>query len=341
MHGILYYDFPTGKLLDAGYDFGRYEEVTINSATFDHLGNLYLGTSESGVLWAPNGSKSIVPYVNQNELRFSLANSWVNDIIEDKDNNLWIACYKKGLYLINNQEQAFNSWNFSGQNYVIGSSVSSLVSDEAGYTWCTVQNSGVFQFDPDGKIVSHPASPAGTSYIYKDKKGNYWIGTSNGLYSYQPHTGTYQQKLRFASEGGFYCMTEDEEGKLYISVYSKGLYIYDTQTGDVKILSSSMRSNKGALCNDWIRAMMFDSEGLLWIGTSNGVSCLDTKTYSFRTFGWNYILPQTQVNCLCEDNEGNIIIGASEGLYRFQVKENTLKAFPNSENWPLCLSAVS
>ena len=339
MHGILYYDFPTGKLLDAGYDFGRYEEVTINSATFDHLGNLYLGTSESGVLWAPNGSKSIVPYVNQNELRFSLANSWVNDIIEDKDNNLWIACYKKGLYLINNQEQAFNSWNFSGQNYVIGSSVSSLVSDEAGYTWCTVQNSGVFQFDPDGKIVSHPASPAGTSYIYKDKKGNYWIGTSNGLYSYQPHTGTYQQKLRFASEGGFYCMTEDEEGKLYISVYSKGLYIYDTQTGDVKILSSSMRSNKGALCNDWIRAMMFDSEGLLWIGTSNGVSCLDTKTYSFRTFGWNYILPQTQVNCLCEDNEGNIIIGASEGLYRFQVKENTLKAFPNSEKlatMPIC-----
>ena len=338
-HGILYYEFLTGKLVDAGYDFGDCEGVTINTATFDHLGNLYLGTSERGVLWAPEGSKTIMPYVNQNEQRFNLANSWINDIMEDKDNNLWLACYKKGLYLINNQEQAFASWNFSGQGYAIGSAVSSLVSDEGGYAWCTVQNSGVFQFDPEGNIVSHPASPAGTSYMYKDKKGDYWIGTSSGLYSYQPESGTYQLRVNFAGEGGFYCMAEDNDGKLYISVYSKGLYIYDTRTGDVKVLNSSMRSAKGSLCNDWIRALMFDRDGLLWIGTSNGLACLDTKTYSFHTFGWNYILPQKQVNYLCEDNEGNIVIGTSEGLYRFQVKENKPELFPKAEKlegMPIC-----
>ena len=54
---------------------------------------------------------------------FNLATAFVNDIIEDKDNNLWIGCYNKGLYLINQRQQAFNSWSFSAQNYIIGSIV--------------------------------------------------------------------------------------------------------------------------------------------------------------------------------------------------------------------------
>lgn len=339
MFGIMYYDYPTGKLVDAGYDFGSYkEDITINSATFDHSGNLYLGTFERGVLFAANGSKHVIPFVNSNEQRFNLSSSWVNDIMEDKDENLWIACYKKGLYLVNNQKEAFDSWSFSGQDYVIGSSVSSLAIGDNGETWCTVQNSGVFRFDNKGKIIGHPASPPGTSLIYRDKEGKYWIGTGNGLYSYQPESGTYQSRLKFSS-AGIYCLTEDEEGRFYISVYSKGLYIYDSNTGEVKVLNNSMKSRNGELCNDWIRSLMFDSSGLLWIGTSNGVSCLDPKTYSFKTFGWTSILHNKQANYLCEDKDGNIIIGTNEGLYQYDTKHNVLNPFPHAEslsNLPIC-----
>ena len=330
MYGIIYYDYQTGRIADAGYDLGTFKNhVTINNATFDHDGNLYISTSEHGALIIKKGSNKVEQLENSNS-NFNLSTAFVNDIIEDKDNNLWIGCYKKGLYLLNQRQQAFSSWSFSAQNYIIGSSVSSIAPGENSETWCTVQNSGVFCFDASGKIIAHPTSPAGTCIIYKDRQGAYWISNGSALYSYNPHTGTYQEKLTFTS-AGIYCMTDDNQGNLYISVYSKGLYIYNVESGKVTVLNMRQRGNKGFLCNDWVRSMAFDHTGHLWIGTSNGVSCLNTKTLSFKDFGWNIILKDRQANGICEGKNGNMIIGTEEGLYLFDRKNNKTLALPHAE----------
>ena len=330
MYGIIYYDYQTGRIADAGYDLGAFKNhVTINNATFDHDGNLYISTSEHGALIIKKGSNKVEQLENSNS-NFNLSTAFVNDIIEDKDNNLWIGCYKKGLYLLNQRQQAFSSWSFSAQNYIIGSSVSSIAPGENGETWCTVQNSGVFCFDASGKIIAHPTSPAGTCIIYKDRRGAYWISNGSALYSYNPHTGAYQEKLTFTS-AGIYCMTDDNQGNLYISVYSKGLYIYNVESGKVTVLNMRQRGNKGFLCNDWVRSMAFDHTGHLWIGTSNGVSCLNTKTLSFKDFGWNIILKDRQANGICEGKNGNMIIGTEEGLYLFDRKNNKTLALPHAE----------
>ena len=330
MYGIIYYDYRTGRIADAGYDLGTFKNhVTINNATFDHDGNLYISTSEHGALIIKKGSNKVEQLENSNS-NFNLSTAFVNDIIEDKDNNLWIGCYKKGLYLLNQRQQAFSSWSFSAQSYIIGSSVSSIAPGENGETWCTVQNSGVFCFDASGKIIAHPTSPAGTCIIYKDRRGAYWISNGSALYSYNPHTGAYQEKLTFTS-AGIYCMTDDNQGNLYISVYSKGLYIYNVESGKVTVLNMRQRGNKGFLCNDWVRSMAFDHTGHLWIGTSNGVSCLNTKTLSFKDFGWNIILKDRQANGICEGKNGNMIIGTEEGLYLFDRKNNKTLALPHAE----------
>ena len=330
MYGIIYYDYQTGRIADAGYDLGTFKNhVTINNATFDHDGNLYISTSEHGALIIKKGSNKVEQLENSNS-NFNLSTAFVNDIIEDKDNNLWIGCYKKGLYLLNQRQQAFSSWSFSAQNYIIGSSVSSIAPGENGETWCTVQNSGVFCFDASGKIIAHPTSPAGTCIIYKDRLGAYWISNGSALYSYNPHTGAYQEKLTFTS-AGIYCMTDDNQGNLYISVYSKGLYIYNVESGKVTVLNMRQRGNKGFLCNDWVRSLAFDHTGHLWIGTSNGVSCLNTKTLSFKDFGWNIILKDRQANGICEGKNGNMIIGTEEGLYLFDRKNNKPLALPHAE----------
>ncbi len=331
MYGFIYYDYKTGRIADAGYDLGEYKNnVTINNATFDHEGNLYISTSEHGVLFIKRGTNRLVQLENNNS-NFNLTTAFVNDIIEDKDNNLWIGCYKKGLYLLNQRQQAFNSWSFSAQSYIIGSSVSSITPGENDITWCTVQNSGVYGFDPYGKIIAHPTSPAGTCIIYKDKRGAYWISNGNALYSYNPATGSYTQKLTFTS-AGIYCMTDDDQGNLYISVYSKGLYIYNVESGKVKILNMRQRGDKGYLCNDWVRSMSLDHTGHLWIGTSNGVSCLNIHTMNFNDFGKNVILKNHQANSICEGNNGEIVIGTEEGLYRFDRKAQTAMPFPHAES---------
>ena len=331
MGGVLLYDYSTGKVSDAGYDLGAYRgRVTINTAAMDHSGNLYVGTSDCGVLVARHGSKTFVPYEQPASERFDLSASYVKDIMEDKDHNLWVGCYRKGLYLINDERVAFTSWTFADQNYSIGSCVSSLAMGDDGTTLCAVQNSGVFRFDASGNIISHPNSPTGTSLIYRDRQGHYWAGTGNGLYSYDPVTGAYEKKISYAADGT-YCITDNGQGMLYISVYSKGLYTYNVQTGAVRKYSMSDNGVGGHLCNDWIRSMIIDHKGLLWIGTSNGVSCMDTRTGSFHPFKWDYLLYNLQTNYLCEDNSGNIIIGTDNGLYLYDRKADKTKLFPHSE----------
>lgn len=39
---------------------------------------------------------------------------------------------------------------------------------------------------------------------------------------------------------------------------------------------------KGVLCNDWIKTLYIDRDGLLWIGTTNGISVMDTKSFNFN-----------------------------------------------------------
>lgn len=330
MGGIIVYDYATDKLSDAGYDFGSYSgHITINTATFDKHGNLFVGTSESGVLVAAAGKRTFVPYTQSSDDGFSITASYAKDLMFDKDDNLWVGCYRKGLYLVNDNAPSFSSWSFSKQNYSIGSSVSSLAKGDGGTIWCTVQNSGVFQFNADGKITALLPSPSGTSIIYRDSQGHYWVGTGNGLYSYDITTGSASKKMNYAGDGT-YCIADDGHGILFVSVYSKGLYVYNTHTGQTRVFNQSQRGSHGHLCNDWIRSMTVDHTGLLWIGTSNGVTCLDTKNMSFNTFGNKYFLHDIQTNYLCEDHNGNILIGTDNGLYVFLRKKRRAVPFPNA-----------
>lgn len=330
MGGILRYDDRTGRMADAGYDFGQHRGgLTINGAIFDHQGNLYLATSESGVLKAPRGSRQFRQLAPGSDDRFDLTTAHVKDLIEDKDHNLWFGCYRKGLQLVNDQRKAFSSWSFSEQGYTIGSSTSSLAEGEDGRTWCTVQNSGVYEFDATGRVCAHPASPAGTGIIYRDRRGQYWVGSGTAVYRYDPATGASQEAFRFTSDGTF-CMADDGQGHLFVSVYSKGLYIYDVASRRVRVVNMAQQYPHGRLCNDWIRAMHVDGRGLLWMGTSNGVACLNTRTMAFDTYGWNSLLHNIPVNALCEDAGGNMVIGTDEGLYLFDRRRNRVGPFEES-----------
>mgnify|MGYP000526719190 CR=1 FL=1 len=51
----------------------------------------------------PKGSHKLVYFDNKNA-NFNLSTANVNDIFEDKDNNLWIGCYKKGVYMISQKK---------------------------------------------------------------------------------------------------------------------------------------------------------------------------------------------------------------------------------------------
>ena len=338
MYGILRYNYATGEMADAGYDLSALDsKVSIRGALIDHAGNIYLGTSGRGLLMIPKGSNTLQQVANSSA-QYDLTTANVNNIFEDKDQNLWVSCYKKGLFELNQSKQAFNTWKFAAQNYVLGSSVSSLAEGDNGSIWCTVQKSGIYLFDRNGKIYPAPSSPAGANCIYKDKQGNYWVGSENTLYSYNPKTGASTPRLK-VDGWGINCMTDDGEGNLYICNYGKGLCVYNTHTGETRQLSMyQIDPEKGGLCNDWVKSLCLDSRGLLWIGSSSGLCVMNPADQNFRIFGWDLQLKGVQCFSLYEQREGVILIGTNSGLYYFDREQNKVELFPDSkeiENKPI------
>lgn len=331
MYGILRYDYATGKLTDAGYDMSALSgKVSIRHALLDRQGNIYIGTSGSGLMIIPRGSKTLQRFIDNNR-NFSLSSTNINDIIEDKDGNIWICCYKKGLYQLSLQNNAFHSATFKSQNILLGSSVSSIALGNDGDVLMTVQKSGVYRADRKGNITANPAVPSGSDFIYRDSGGNYWLCTENTLYAYDPYKGKAELRLHFDG-WGVGAMADNGNGTLYISTLGKGLTIIDTNSGKVHTISMNDTWRKqGTVCNDWIKSLFVDSRGYLWIGTSNGVSCMNTTTESFNDHGWRLQLANLQGLSINENRNGDILIGTDNGLYVYSRKTKDSKPFPNSE----------
>lgn len=226
MYGILEYRYKDGTIHDAGFDMSELNRtVSIRKAILDSNGNILIGTSGKGMMIIPRNSRKLISYKDKNST-FDLSTANVNNMYEDKDKNIWISCYKKGIYMISQKKDAFNSWTFSQHNYLLGSSVSSIAPGHNGDIFVTIQKTGVYKFDKNGNITSHPTSPAGANTIYKDKQGNYWLCSETTLYSYNPYTGEYHQKAKYDGWGLNFIL----DGKEMSCFSDKFVVPYDENT---------------------------------------------------------------------------------------------------------------
>ena len=316
LHGISSY--KNGHMSHADIDLSALgsNDVIMSCAFQDHKGNIYIGTRGEGLFRLPKGSRKLerVECTLQG-MDLNTAKIWT--ISEDRLGNIWVGCMSKGLVILPSQQPQFAAWSFSAQRYFISSTITSLCQGDNGLTWCTVQGSGVFAFDASGRIVARPNAPAAAEFIYRDRRGQFWIATDEALYRYEPLSGRYQKEIALVADR-INAMTDDNEGNLYISTFSRGFCIYNPETGAVKIQNGTdPESPKGRLCNNWVLAMLRDRTGHIWLATSSGVSCYDPTTDTFRSLGFDQLMDGMICFSLCETRQGDILIGTDQGLYRY------------------------
>ena len=337
--GLLAYD--NGQLLDAPFDISEAgHNPGFRTALSDANGNVFIGTRGNGLFWLPAGSTRLQRYpVSVQGYDLNASKIWA--LAEDKQGNLWVGCQQKGLLMIPERKAQFSSWNFAAQRVEIGTLVSSVAEGSNGITWCTVQSKGVYGFDREGRLVSHPDAPDDVEFIYCDKKQQYWLGTSHAIFSFDPITGERKMLTDFDCDK-FNDMTDNGQGTLVFSAFAKGILVYDRNTSAIRHYSMHDEYDPllGHLPNDWVMQLMPDHEGRIWIGTSNGVSCFDPSTGSFRPFGWNILAEGRMCYSLCETKEGDILIGLEQGLCIWRRNANKLEDFP-SKDTPLQSMSIS
>ena len=99
--------------------------VILASAFRDHEGDIYIGTRGDGLFRLPKNNQKL-ERVECVAWGIDLNTTKVWDINEDRNGNLWIACYSKGLVLLSHTPPQFRTMSFSAQGMDLGSTVSSI-----------------------------------------------------------------------------------------------------------------------------------------------------------------------------------------------------------------------
>lgn len=332
MYGILYYDYQRETLTPADYDLSALPAgMSVRCGLLSHDGNLLLGTSGMGLMSIPRGSRTLQQVENMSD-NFDLTTANVGAIYQDRSHNLWAACNKRGLFQIRQGRGAFTTWRFSSQGYSMGSSVSSIAPADNGDVLCVVQKSGIWRFNQNGRILGRLRSPDAPIVLFRDRRGRYWLGTENSLYQYNPATET--SVLTIRDEGwGVNCISDDDDECLFLANDGKGLTIYNTRTRQSRSFSMYQTDEeKGTLVNNWIRALYYDSKGLLWIGTVSGLGCMSPHDDNFKPLGWNTMFKGIQCYSLLELPDGNMLIGTELGLYIFNRLSGEFSLFANARD---------
>ena len=340
LHGLMSYH--NGQMSVADIDLGdaAKKEAVFNHATMTADGSIYIGTRGQGLYRLALNASRRLEHVEIDAAGVDANTAKITCVMFDRVGNLWLGCQRKGLLMVPLRPVDFSSWSFQSQGIRLGSCISSVCEGDEGTVWCTVQGVGIYGFNSHGHVVAHPASPDAVEFIFRDKQKRFWVGTDNGLFAYDPLTGLYQQKVTFDCDR-FNDMTSDDQGRMYISTFSRGFCIYDPQTGSLRNRNFSERDSvRGWLCNNWIMGMSSDSKGYIWMATSSGISCYDPRKDSFRSQGWNSQLDGVVCFDVCELHrgtlpdgrslDGSIAIGTEQGLYLYDRQTRRVERFPGS-----------
>ncbi len=272
----------------------------------------------------------------------------VYHIMEDKEGNMWFSTKGNGLVKaepdmnsphglrftrykndpknpnsISNNDVYFTYQDSRGRIWVglLGGGLN-LISEENGEVAFIHKYNGLKQYPPYGLYME-------VRTMTEDENGHIWVGTMDGLMSFDVHFKTPEQiqfeTYRQASDrsnvadNDIYALYKDTDAQIWVSVFGGGLNKlvgYDKEKQEPVFKSYGLREG---LNNDVVKSIVEDKNGNLWFTTEIGLSCFNKTTEQFR----NYDKYDGLLNVELEEGSalrtlnGDLWIGTRQGIMVF------------------------
>ena len=208
----------------------------------------------------------------------------------DKKGVLWFSTRTGGIH-----KATFISDNFQHQRLVeesprqFDNEMRAMLRDSDGKVWLTNKRGKVY-FRREGKLQPFVNDQlSGSIYcMMEDRKKNIWIGTKgDGLIKLEPSNveRTSYRVLRYRydpkdihslSSDQIYTITEDEQGRIWIGTFQRGLNLLTEDNGKVSfknIMNSFPQYPKRKF--NVIRHAMLGPDHKIWLGTTDGLLRFD------------------------------------------------------------------
>jgi ligand-binding sensor domain-containing protein len=164
------------------------------------------------------------------------------------------------------------------------------------------------------------------SSIHQTKKGFIWIGTANGLISYDGYSF-----LRYAYNKDILNTISNNHINVVLELWvgtNNGLNLFNKRERD--FLRVDVQKVKGG--RNYISSLIQDDQNRIWIGTFGGVKRLNKKQYLLEEISNDHNSPfrKSRVLSLFYDSNYGVLVGTAKGLECFDPKNGSRKELPKT-----------
>ncbi|GIZ09742.1 two-component regulator propeller domain-containing protein [Flavobacterium sp. UMI-01] len=307
-NGFLWLGTFSGLNRFDGYQFKSYLSASIDkngmfndditALKFDkNSNNLWIGTRK-GLTVFNLDTQQFKTYLNEKGNPNSLPDQEIRSVYIDKFKRVWVGTKNAGLYFFYPNENRFAKINIKGFNYV-----KEIFEDSKGDIWIgSYASGGVAKIILDLKggisdiltyTLTIPHSKATNPYlnfIYEDFKSDIFVGTREGLYKLDNGTNSFvnlyikDAVVRDNLGPYFQSIARAPDGKYWVGTIG-GLLVCnqleDIQKGEFQ-WHYSVLSDNTSLVDNLISTLFFDTSGVLWIGTEDGLDKYDSFKNQFK-----------------------------------------------------------
>jgi len=327
--GISRYDRKTerfGALRHLPSDSNSLSNNDVHSVFEDRAGYLWIGT-ETGLNRYDMTTDKFFHFEYDSLDPEGIDSNSIWGIDEDDEGNLWIAT-TNGIEFYNREKNLFIHYkNEPGNINSLGENIVWDLCWLNGDVWAGTQSSGLNRFIISENMWKKYDIGNFVVVVYKDSRGNLWVGSGNGLHRYDQKTDSFinfslnpddPQSLISNMVNAVY---EDSTGQLWIGT-SGGLCLFNGEEESFTRFSAK----DGLLDND-IRGILEGNRGELWISSSKGISRFNTSAAEKGAAVRNYDIASFSRVAYCKTAGGELFFGGPSGITRFfpeDIIDNTI-----------------
>ncbi len=312
----------------------------IISAYSDALNNIWFGTLTGGVNMF-NG-KTFKNYTTNEGLK----SNTIWSIAQDHEGNYWFGTTNGPSRL-----QPGNDLIESPFTELSNLIIYSIIEDKNTHQLYFGTDKGVYIYD--GGVCKIINSKYGLKNeqvraLFQDEKGVIWIGTIKEIYFLNDDKAFSLTAGYNLPQAPVTSIISDGAGSILISTYDFGIIRYKRTSGSPVI---SRITKENGLNNERVLFNFMDNQKKLWLGTPQGIDCIDWNVYlqqgKFQIYHYDksngYL--GVESNAACEDTAGFIWFGTVNGAIRFNpraghlqssvpvVSLNNIQLFLENVNW--------
>ena len=243
-------------------------------------------------------------------------------VYHDSRDIIWITTYGNGLFAYNPTTKELEHFTATANhtNPIASNYLQYIIEDHSGNLWTSSEYSGISQIEiinkgaakvyPEGELNIDRANAI--RFISHMQDDEVWITTrAGGLYIYDNKLT--KQKSKKYYDINIYSACEDSKGNIWLGTRGKGLQVGDDQ----HYIHQATDTN--SLAADPVFCILQDRKQRMWIGTFGGGLDLAVPKKDKYIFGhfFNKTYGQKEIRTICEDRNGWIWVGTSEGVFVF------------------------